>query len=393
MNKRSAFLGAAFLMATSAIGPGFLTQTSLFTQELLSAFGFVILISIILDIGVQVNVWSIITMAGKPAQDIANGILPGMGYLLASIIAFGGLAFNIGNVAGTGLAIETLTGLSPVTGAIISSVIVLFIFWHKQALLVIDNFVKLLGIVMVVLTIYVAIVSKPPLGEALHQTFWPEKINWLTIITIVGGTVGGYICFSGAHRLLDAGITGKQHLKTVKVSAGRGILITSIMRYVLFLAALGVVSGGAVLTPKNPAASVFEVAAGNPGRIFFGIVLWIAAITSVIGASYTTITFWKSLVPFIRKYDKMAVSIFIIVSLLLFCLNPQPVKLLLLAGAVNGLLLPLALAILLIAARKQNIVSEYKHPVLWQVFGWAVVAIMGWMAYKVLAENGMKLLG
>ena len=41
MKKNSAILGAAFLMATSAIGPGFLTQTSLFTEQLLTSFGFV----------------------------------------------------------------------------------------------------------------------------------------------------------------------------------------------------------------------------------------------------------------------------------------------------------------------------------------------------------------
>ncbi|TEB13168.1 hypothetical protein [Pelotomaculum propionicicum] len=53
----SVLLGAAFIMATSAIGPGFLTQTAVFTGELAASFGFVILASIILDIGAQLNVW------------------------------------------------------------------------------------------------------------------------------------------------------------------------------------------------------------------------------------------------------------------------------------------------------------------------------------------------
>ncbi len=42
--------GCRLLMATSAIGPGFLTQTATFTNTLAASFGFVILISIILDI-------------------------------------------------------------------------------------------------------------------------------------------------------------------------------------------------------------------------------------------------------------------------------------------------------------------------------------------------------
>ena len=93
MKKNSAILGAAFLMATSAIGPGFLTQTSLFTKELLTSFGFVILISIILDIGAQLNIWRIITASNTRAQDLANKVVPGLGFFLATLIGIGGLIF------------------------------------------------------------------------------------------------------------------------------------------------------------------------------------------------------------------------------------------------------------------------------------------------------------
>ena len=41
----SVLIGAAFLMATSAIGPGFLTQTAVFTDKLKAAFAFAILVS------------------------------------------------------------------------------------------------------------------------------------------------------------------------------------------------------------------------------------------------------------------------------------------------------------------------------------------------------------
>src|SRR5688500_11870700 len=163
-------LGAAFLMATSAIGPGFLTQTSLFTEQLLTSFGFVILISILLDIGAQLNIWRILTVSDNRAQDIANQVLPGLGYFLAALIAFGGLIFNIGNIAGTGLGLNVLTGLDVKVGAAISCLIALGIFWYKEAGRLIDNFVKILGLLMIGLTIYVAFVSSPPIGEALYRT-------------------------------------------------------------------------------------------------------------------------------------------------------------------------------------------------------------------------------
>ena len=80
--NKSALLGAAFLMATSAVGPGFLTQTTVFTEKLATSFGFIILLSILIDLAVQFNIWQIITVSGKRAQDLANELFPGLGYLL-----------------------------------------------------------------------------------------------------------------------------------------------------------------------------------------------------------------------------------------------------------------------------------------------------------------------
>lgn len=375
-----AILGAAFLMATSAIGPGFLTQTTLFTQDLLTSFGFVILVSLLLDIGAQVNIWRIITVSNSRAQDIANNMLPGLGVFLALLIGFGGLVFNIGNIGGTGLGLHALTGMDVKTGAIISCLLSLGIFWYREAGKGIDLLVKVLGLLMVIFTLYIAVSSRPPVGEALYRTVWPETIDMVKIITLVGGTVGGYISFAGAHRLLDAGITGKESLPQVTRSSVSGILITSVMRFVLFFAALGVVWGGARLAADNPAASVFQQAAGAIGYRFFGFVMWCAAITSVIGASYTTVSFFKTLHPVIEKRSRLLVSLFILTATLFFLLQEKPaVSLLVFAGAVNGLILPIALALILLAARKKSIVGDYHHPLWMQVAGWLVVAVMSYM--------------
>lgn len=203
MKKNSALLGAAFLMATSAIGPGFLTQTTRFTADLLTSFGFIILVSLLLDIGAQVNIWRILTVTNSRAQDLANKLLPGLGLFLACLIAFGGLVFNIGNIAGTGLGLNALTGMDPKVGAVISCGLSLALFWFKESGKVMDGLTKALGLLMIGLTLYIAFISAPPIGEALYRTVWPETIDLVKIVTLVGGTVGGYISFAGAHRLLS----------------------------------------------------------------------------------------------------------------------------------------------------------------------------------------------
>lgn len=385
-SNSSAIAGAAFLMATSAIGPGFLTQTTVFTQQLAASFGFVIVISVLLDIGAQLNIWRIIAVTEKRAQLIANDLLPGLGYLLAALIVTGGLAFNIGNIGGCGLGLQVLTGIDPLYGSIISCIIALLIFWNKEAGSAIDGFTKILGLLMILLTLYIVFKAEPPVASAIAHSFLPDKISALAIVTLVGGTVGGYISFSGGHRLLDAGIKGEAMLPQVNQSAVTGIVVTAVMRFLLFLAALGIIMKGFTLDASNPPASVFKLAAGEIGYRFFGVVMWSAAITSVIGAAYTSVSFLKTFHPLIERNEKMIISAFIVFSTIVFNLMGNPVQILVTVGALNGLILPVALAVMLLAAKNPRLVKTYRHPVWLQVAGWAVVAAMSWMGYLTIAK-------
>jgi Mn2+/Fe2+ NRAMP family transporter len=377
MSKRSsAFYGAAFLMATSAIGPGFLTQTASFTSKLFASFGFAIIISIIVDIIAQLNIWRIITVLNKRAQDIGNDVLPGLGNFLSFLVITGGLVFNIGNIAGCGLGFNVLFGMDVLTGSLISAAISIFIFIVKDAGKAMDWFAKILGFIMIGLMLYVAFVSHPPLAEALHKSFIPDKIDFRSIVTIVGGTVGGYITFSGAHRLLDAGINGKEKQPQVTKSAVTAIGLASLMRIMLFLAALGVVMQGLSLNEKNPAASVFELAAGSIGFRLFGIVIWSAAVTSVVGASFTSISFAQSFHPIITAKKNYFIIAFIVIAALLFAVFGNPVKVLIFAGAFNGFILAFSLGIMLIAIAQKRIAGKYKHPLSLMLAGILVALTM-----------------
>lgn len=386
-----AILGAAFLMANSSIGPGFLTQTTVFTQQLLTSFGFVILVSVLIDIGAQLNTWRILAASELRAQDLSNKLLPGLGYFLSILVVLGGFAFNIGNIAGCGLAANVITGMSFQQGAIISGAAALLLFWIKEMGKMLDNLTRVLGILKISLTLFIAFAAHPPLLQAIHHTFIPEHVSMIAIVTIVGGTVGGYLTFSGAHRLIDAGIKGKENLKQVDRSALTGITISTIMRFILFLAAVGVLSTGVIPDKDNPASTIFHSAAGEVGLRIFGIVLWSAALSSVIGASYTSVSFFKTFHPLLLKYERLCISIFIVLTTLIFVLVGRPKQLLLFAGAINGLILPIAIAIMLIAATKSRIMKGYKHPLWMQIAGWIVVGVMGYMGGVVIQETFAKL--
>ncbi|MAE40514.1 NRAMP family divalent metal transporter [Psychrobacter submarinus] len=382
----TAILGAAFLMATSAVGPGFLTQTATFTESLLASFGFVILISIIMDIGVQLNVWRVVAVSKKRAQEIANLVFPGVGYLLSFLIVAGGLAFNIGNIGGAGLGMESVFNISPITGALISGVIAVAIFLGRETGPIMDRFAQLMGFILIILIIYVVFKSDPPLAEAATKTIMPDKIDAVAIVTLVGGTVGGYITFSGAHRLLEAGVSGEENLDSVTRSSVSGILIASIVRVFLFLAVLGVVSQGYALDPTNPAMSPFQYILGNVGKIIFGIVIWAASVTSVIGAAYTSVSFMTNFHPFIEEYKRFFIIGFIVVSTLVFATIGKPAQVLVLVGTLNGLVLPIAMVIILIAAYRKNIIGNYKHPIWIAAFGWVIAVAMSVLSAMTIAQ-------
>ena len=390
---RSALLGAMFLMATSAIGPGFITQTTTFTAQLGAAFAFAILVSILVDIAIQMNVWRVVGVSGMRAHQLANRVAPGAGWLLTGLVLVGGLVFNIGNLAGAGLGLNAMLGVEPTLGAGVSALLAIAIFTIRRAGMALDRIVVLLGGLMIALTAYVAVMSEPPVGDALRSTVLPNQISWLAITTLIGATVGGYVSYAGAHRLLDSGLSGPQHASTVARTSVLGILITGVMRVLLFLAVLGVVTAGVDLANSdNPAATTFQAAAGEIGLRLFGAILWVAGLTSVIGAAYTSVSFLTSKDTPQRIMNLLTIGFIALSVTALVVAGTNPVTLLIFAGAFNGLILPIGFTILLwIAWRRNDLLGGYRYP-RWLlgagVLGWLVTIFVG---YQFVVENIGKL--
>lgn len=389
--KLSTLIGAAFIMATSCIGPGFLTQTASFTGQFQASFGFVILVTVFFAICTQLNIWRVVCVSGLRGQDVANRVLPGLGHFLAGIIVLGGLVFNIGNVGGTGLGLMTILNINPIVSYVLCGAIGVAVFLFKNAQNAIDKLVKGLGVIIILLGTVIIFVVKPPFALAAKETIMPSTdINLMlpAMLTILGGTVGGYIPFSGAHRLIDAKIVGEQNLPNIKQSAVMGISITGLVRVLIFLAVLGVVVQGNVLDAANPAADAFRIGAGQIGYFFFGIVLWAAGMSSIVGCAYTSISFLKTLSKFVNKHESAFTVGFIILSTAIMCVaGKSPASLLLLVGALNGLVLPITLGVCLLASRRKDIMGEgYRHPPELFAVGVVVALMAAYMGVNSLSS-------
>ncbi len=392
--SRSVLFGAAFLMATSAIGPGFLTQTSTFTAQHGAALALVIVLVILMDITAQMNIWSVVSVSGMRAQDVANKLLPGLGVVIAILVAIGGLAFNVGNVGGVALGFNAMLGLDQKIGAIIAGCLGILIFVNKNAKTIMDKVATVLAAVILLTVLVVAVKSQPPMGEVVKglgsfdKLFDSETKMFTALTTILGGSCGGYIAFSGAHRLLDAGISGPENVGHVRRSVVQGCGTSGLVRILLFLAVLGTCTVGTTWVTENaqiitdaakggnPAAEAFRLAAGDLGYRLFGLCLFSAGVSSVVGAAFTSVSFLKTLHPVIAKYERQCVIGFIAFSTLMMVIVGNAAQLLIVAGAFNGLILPITLGVMLIASRSKRIVGEnYNHPIWMIIPGVVVVAI------------------
>lgn len=374
--QKKAILSVAFLMATTSVGPGFLTQTAVFTNIYKIDMAFPVFASMFITFGIVMNLWRIVGVSGMRIQDIANKVAPGMGYVVGILLALGAVAFNFGNVSGSALGINVLTGVDTTWGALFTGVVGCLLFVVHNASKRMDQMARYLGLFMIILIAYVAMTSLPPMGETLSAAVMPTDIGSLLLptLTIVGGAVGGY--YTGAQRLVDIGLQGKENVPAIKTAAWAGISIAVVIRILLFLAVFGVIATGATLDSTNPAADAFRQGAGEVGYFIFGLVLFVASITSVVGNSYMAISLIKTLFPVVARNEKAWCIGFIIITSLGTVTMNMPILLLMLAGLVNSIILPIVLGMMLVATRRKDIVGDYKHPAYLTLTGIAIVVVM-----------------
>jgi len=394
-NKRSksVMISAAFLLATSSIGPSFMTQTAQFTAQYGASFVFAIVCVIMMDIIAQTNIWSIIGVSGLRGQEIANKVLPGLGNFLICLVSTGGFFFNIGTVGGMSLGLNALCGLNQKVGAALCGLLAICVFLSKNANAIVDKIAKALGGLIIVIMVAICFISKPPVGQVAVRLFTPENPGgmFFSMITMLGTCCGGYIAFAGPHRLLDENYGGAEgDLQHFRKTAWTGISVSGSVRMLIYLCALGVCTVGgtfvaenatAIATASNPAAEVFRLAAGNIGYRVFGLALFAASLTSAIGTTYTSTTFLKGLHPFVARHDRWFSCGLILIPTLILSFIGRAKEGVLLGGVANGLILPISLSCMLLACRNKKIVGDnYKHPLWLQLLGWIVVCCAAYLA-------------
>ena len=391
--KRSILTGAAFLLAISAVGPGLMVELTTFTAEYGSALGAVLLCVIVMDVLSTLNIWSVLGAANMRAQDVANKLLPGLGMVFALAVSFGGVVFNTGNIGGAALGMNALFGFPMKLGFLLSGILASAVFFSARAGRGIDFIVKILGVCTVLLVTAAAFQSRQPVRELLHvQTEFETRGLFYPMLTLLGGSCGGYIAFSGIHRLLDEGVKGVSELPDIRRSAFLGTTVSGIVRLMIFLAALGVCAAGGnevalqIQEAANPTTEVFSLALGRFGRLAFELILLVANIGSIICATFTSVSFLKTLHPFLARHERALALLIIFSSTTVMTVFGNAARMMIFAGTINGFILPFAMLLVLAAARRKDIVGDYRHPLLLRCAGVVIVLAGLWAGLQAILK-------
>ena len=103
-----------------------------------------------------------------------------------------------------------------------------------------DKLTKYLGTMMILVVLYVVFKSKPPVGEAVAgiASFDQAPDLVLPLITLLGGSCGGYIALLRSPQTSGRSYKGEKDLPKVRQSVLMGVGVSGTMRILLFLAVL-----------------------------------------------------------------------------------------------------------------------------------------------------------
>ena len=392
--QRRTTVGAAFLLAASSVGPSFLTQLPRFTAQIGLSFFYAILIVVLADLVAKMNIWSIIGASGLTGPQIADRVKKGLGAALSVVVAFGGLAFNVGNIGGVALGLNAMFGLPERIGTLIGGVLGVTIFCLRGAKRVVDRLSVVLSGVIVVSLIVITVKAQPPVLAAIVSVpkFSAMPGMFFPLITLLGASCGGYVPFSGAHRLLESRSDSPYVFRRAAIL---GASVSEVIRLLLFFSVIGVCYAGrtliaenaaSIIGSNNPAAQTFLLAAGEWGKRLFGVTLFAAGLACTIGAAYTSVSFLKTLHPAIERHERACILGMIVSSALILLIFGNVAQFVVLSGTVNGFVLPISLGCILLVAHRRDIVGDYRHPVALTAAGWLIVLLSAVLAVRMVVQ-------
>lgn len=357
-------VGPAIVISAVVVGPGSVTTASSMGASYGYALLWVVVMAALASFFYQLPA---IRVALAKEMSIMEAVRVRFGkawsLILYYCIMFGALIFQAGNFTGAAMAMNYFVPQIPLTGWAAFMIVLAFVLAWSSRYKLLEDFTKVLVILMVVAFVATAIGSRPNTGELVSQgfSFQVPEGNYFLVLAMLATTMVPDIpvSLSALHkqRYFKAGSFEASLPQTTKMKMAHFDLIFGCLVTALITSAI-VICSAANLHPLNITVSSAADMAGQLtpilGRyagILFSLGLWAAAFSSglfrieLLPMLYNQATDQPEDMKAPRSRVLMVLGAGIpLVFILLF--GSSPAELVLMAQALNGLLLPIICGII-----------------------------------------------
>ncbi|MCD8800273.1 MULTISPECIES: Nramp family divalent metal transporter [Mammaliicoccus] len=402
--ERSKFsiFGPGMIITASFVGPGTVTTMTQggagFGYSLLWAVVF----SIIATIALQEMVARLALVTneglGEAIRDIFNHQLLKLITVWFSMIAVavGCAAYISGDLLGTSLGAAYLLGIpenyiAPVIG------IVILLIGLSGSYDLIEKVMTVLVLIMGVIFITTVIVIQPDFGAVLKGAFIPSIPNGslLTIIALIGTTVVPYNFFIHASSIHER-FNGIKDLRIVRIDTIVAIGLGGLISAAILITA-GTLIHGKEVTSLVELSEPLKPILGDLAPIFMSVGLFSAGLSSAIAspmgaaATISSCLRWKGGVKS-KKY-RLVFAIVIFIGIITSSLGFEPLEVLLIAQALNGIILPLIAILIFVILNKKNMMGKFANGIVLNIIGLFVVLVVSFLGVYSLIDAIQSFIG
>lgn len=386
LKEKLSSLGPGFVIVGSFIGPGTVTSCTLAG----ATYGFQLfwcvvfsVIAVIVMQGMAARI-GIITQEGlaeNMKHDFADR--PMLRNILCALviaaISIGGFAYMGGDLTGTALGISALTGISTkIVAPILGVIILLILLFVGDAVKYLEKLLSLCVTIMAIVFMMTMLIVRPNFGELLRGCIptVPEG-GLMTCLSLIGTTVVPYNMFLHAASAQRTWKT-KEELPLCNFGTTVPMLIGGIITGSIMITSAVVMRGMTVNNAMDMAVQL-EGTLGSFAEPFMAAGLISAGVSSAlcspISVSYVLAGLfdWKT-----DGSDKrfMATSAIVLaVGIIISAVGSNPLALIMVAQAVNGIALPVVVGVTLYIASRKRIMGEYRNSTLQNVLGLMIFVI------------------
>lgn len=398
--RTGSLFGPGLIIAASFIGPGTITTAIVTGAGFGFALAWTVVFSIVATIVLQemaarLGIGAKIGLGEAMRRTFSTPVLRVlMALLVVAAIGVGGAAYAGGDTTGTALAVSTVV---PIDTRIIVALIILAIFGLliTGSYKVVEKVLMVMVGILTVLFVVTAIVVRPPLLEMLQGMFVPTipSGSLLTAIALIGTTVVPYNVFLHANLVQEnwGGVEEKRAIREARTDTVSSITLGGIITLAVMAVAFGsMFTKGLSAETGRDLAQALEPLLGSAAPWVFAVGLFCAGFTSALagplGAAYA-ITGVLGLSTDMRSWPFRAVWIGVLVIGAAIALTGiEPVSIIVIAQAANGLLLPIIAVFLLITMNNRRLLGHHANGVVSNVIGGIVTLVVIGLAVYQLAD-------